>query len=70
MAVGDRYSNNRHIELYQQRLSMAGESLIIKFYEKRATENRGCSLDDMQHYNHKQLENKHDYIQWMFPLSE
>jgi hypothetical protein len=49
---------------------MAGESLIIKFYEKRATDNRGRSLDDMQHYNYKQLENKHDYIQWMFPLSE
>ncbi|GHV09736.1 hypothetical protein FACS189485_22570 [Spirochaetia bacterium] len=46
------------------------ESKIIKFYEKCANDNYGRSLDDMQHYNYEQLENIHDYIQWMFPLNK
>jgi hypothetical protein len=46
------------------------ESKIIKFYEKRANDNYGRSLDQMQHYNYDQLEHIHDYIQWMFPLKE
>jgi hypothetical protein len=44
------------------------ESKIIKFYEKRATDNYGRSLEEMQHYNYEQLEDIHNYIQWMFPL--
>jgi hypothetical protein len=46
------------------------ESRIKKFYEKRAKDNYGRSLDEMQHYNYEELEYIHNYIQWMFPLTE
>ena len=45
------------------------ESKIIRFYENRVSDNHGRFLTTMQHYNHEQLENIHDYIQWMFPSS-
>lgn len=45
------------------------QSKIIKFYENRCNDNYGRSLVEMQNYNYDQLENIHDYIQWMFPSS-
>jgi hypothetical protein len=46
------------------------ESKIIQFYEKNSKDNYGRTLHEMQHYNYEQLENIHNYIQWMFPLRE
>jgi hypothetical protein len=46
------------------------ESKIIKFYENRARDNYGRKLEEMQKYSYEQLENIHNYIQWMFPLRE
>ncbi|WP_353931870.1 opioid growth factor receptor-related protein [Okeanomitos corallinicola TIOX110] len=44
-------------------------SHIVKFYEGKATDTRG-RLFEIWQQNYEWLEKTHDYIQWLFPLTE
>jgi hypothetical protein len=43
---------------------------LIEFYNGTSTDNCGRTINDIHNFNHEQLENTHDYIQWLFPLLE
>ena len=43
---------------------------IVAFYEGTAPDDRGRLLEDILRFNDEQLENIHDFIQWLFPLTE
>jgi hypothetical protein len=43
---------------------------IIAFYSGTKPEHRGRCLHEIQQWTDDQLETAHDYIQWLFPLSE
>lgn len=43
---------------------------IVAFYEGSAPDDRGRSLDDILCFDDEQLENVHDFIQWLFPTPE
>lgn len=45
-------------------------SPLIPFYRGQRPDNRGRFLSDVQHQSLEDLEDVHDYIQWMFPLPE
>jgi hypothetical protein len=45
-------------------------SQFIKFYAGKAADNRGRLLHEIWQQNHEWLEKTHDYIQWLFPLTE
>lgn len=40
---------------------------VVTFYEGSAPDDRGRFLDDVLHFNDTELEQYHDYIQWLFP---
>ena len=42
----------------------------MRFYEDKATDTSGRRITDMWNYNPSQLEGIHNYIQWLFPLTE
>ena len=48
---------------------MVGESRLMAFY-RGGRDDRGRRLEDVLGWDHHQLELVHDYIQWMFPLTE
>lgn len=43
---------------------------ILGFYAGTSPDDRGRSLDDVLAMSDQQLEEVHDYIQWLFPLRE
>ena len=44
---------------------------LINFFENTDTKNRvGFSINDYLSWDNITLENKHDFIQWIFPLNE
>ncbi|HKW10162.1 MAG TPA: opioid growth factor receptor-related protein [Gemmatimonadaceae bacterium] len=43
---------------------------LLRFYEGTGTDDRGRRLEDVWHFSDEQLEHVHDYIQWLFPLTE
>lgn len=43
---------------------------IIKFYKGQIPTDSGIFIYDIFNFDHSQLEKCHDYIQWMFPLTE
>ena len=43
---------------------------VLQFLNGTGTDHRGRSLDDILSMSDDQLEIRHDYIQWLFPLSE
>jgi Opioid growth factor receptor (OGFr) conserved region len=45
-------------------------SRIIKFYSGAEPDHRGRYLHEIQQWPDDQLEKVHDYIQWLFPLTE
>ena len=45
-------------------------SIITDFYSGEIADHRGRALLDLQAQNFVQLEDHHDYIQWLFPLPE
>jgi Opioid growth factor receptor (OGFr) conserved region len=45
-------------------------SKILAFYRGDAPDNRGRLLRELWAWNDAQLEQVHDFIQWMFPLPE
>jgi O-acetyl-ADP-ribose deacetylase (regulator of RNase III) len=45
-------------------------SRIRSFLDGSGMDNRGRTLDDILAFSDQQLESVHDYIQWLFPLTE
>lgn len=43
---------------------------LIAFYSGNATDHKGRYLQDIWLFSHKELENSHNYIQWLFPLEK
>jgi hypothetical protein len=43
---------------------------IIAFYSGEAPDDRGRFLREIQQWPDQRLESVHDFIQWMFPLTE
>ena len=48
---------------------MPNESLL-RFYAGKGTDDRGRTIADIWGYSHEELEDVHDYIQWLFPLAD
>lgn len=48
----------------------ASESAILKFYRSKGSDACGRSLQSILKFNFGELEETHDYIQWLFPLPE
>ena len=46
------------------------ESRVVAFYRGDGRDHRGRSLGDIHEFDFYELENHHDYIQWLFPLPE
>lgn len=46
------------------------ESILLQFYMGSVPDCCGRRLADIQKWNDMQLEQVHDYIQWLFPLTE
>ena len=44
-------------------------SAITDFYSGKS-DHTGRTLEDVWQYNHRELENTHNYIQWLFPIIE
>jgi hypothetical protein len=44
--------------------------VLVAFYLGRSTDSRGRTLDEIQSWDDCRLETVHDYIQWLFPLTE
>ena len=44
--------------------------LIYDFLLNKALNDEGLSLSDMWVFSYRELEDRHDYIQWMFPTTE
>jgi Opioid growth factor receptor (OGFr) conserved region len=49
---------------------MTADSRIIAFYRAEAPDHRGRYLREIHSWPDDQLEAVHDYVQWLFPLSE
>jgi hypothetical protein len=43
---------------------------IVDFYSGKTTDTSGRTLREIQAWGYNELENVHDYIQWLFPLPE
>lgn len=43
---------------------------IVEFYSGKSTDTSGRTLRQIQGWGYDNLENVHNYIQWLFPLSE
>jgi hypothetical protein len=46
------------------------ETLLVNFYAGVGCDNRGRVLSVIQRWSDEELERTHDYIQWLFPLTE
>lgn len=46
------------------------ESQLIKFYLGQGPDDKGRMVDEILSWSDEQLEDVHDYIQWLFPLNE
>jgi Opioid growth factor receptor (OGFr) conserved region len=46
------------------------DSKIVNFYSGEAPDHRGRFLHHIQEWDDARLESVHDYIQWLFPLTE
>jgi hypothetical protein len=45
-------------------------SQLVDFYRREATDTEGRLLQDIWDWNDDQLEEVHNFIQWLFPLTE
>ena len=43
---------------------------LLEFYNGTGSDNRGRRIEDVWRFSHDELEDIHDYIQWLFPLAE
>jgi len=46
------------------------ESKLVRYYRRNGTDQKGRSLRDIRALSLQQLEETHDFIQWLFPLPE
>lgn len=46
------------------------KSKIVQFFEGTGTDHAGRTIYDIFDFSHDELESTHDYIQWLFPLTE
>ena len=46
------------------------ESALVRFHAGVATDSRGRRIEEILDWDDGQLERVHDYIQWLFPLTE
>ena len=44
--------------------------VLVSFYSGLSTDNLGRSLEEIQDWGYDRLEGVHNYVQWLFPLSE
>jgi hypothetical protein len=58
------------VHLNQRKSAMVTPSRIIGFYNGTEPDHRGRYLREIQEWPDEQLESVHDYIQWLFPLTE
>lgn len=58
--------NNKKLE----ENSMQSNSQLVQFYLGQGPDNRGRMIDEILAWKDEQIENVHDYIQWLFPLKE
>jgi hypothetical protein len=49
---------------------VAVNDALLAFYAGAGTDAAGRRLDDIWRFSHAELEDNHDYIQWLFPLTE
>jgi len=47
---------------------MASGSPVIKFLSGSGSDHRGRFLEDVLAFSDNELESRHDFIQWLFPL--
>jgi hypothetical protein len=45
-------------------------SAIVKFLRGDGRDHQGRSLDEIMEFSDEELEETHDYVQWLFPLPE
>ena len=43
---------------------------LLEFYNGTGSDDRGRRIEDVWRFSHDELEDIHDYIQWLFPLAE
>ena len=43
---------------------------LLEFYSGAGSDDRGRRIEDIWRFSHAELEAIHDYIQWLFPLTE
>lgn len=46
------------------------DDTLLRFYAGEGTDDRGRTIADIWGYSHEELEDVHDYIQWLFPLAD
>ncbi len=49
---------------------MGEKNRILEFYNGEGVDHRGRYLEDIVEWSDERLEYTHDYIQWLFPLTE
>jgi len=49
---------------------VAVNATLLAFYSGEGKDGAGRRLDDIWRFSNAQLEENHDYIQWLFPLTE
>jgi hypothetical protein len=49
---------------------VAVNATLLAFYSGEGKDVAGRRLDDIWRFSHAELEDNHDYIQWLFPLTE
>jgi len=47
-----------------------GHNALLSFYRGEGADHAGRRFDDILSWDHRRLEMVHDYIQWLFPLTE
>ncbi len=49
---------------------MTNDARLIAFHRGEGVDHKGCYLSDIWTHSPFWLEHTHDYIQWLFPISE
>ncbi len=49
---------------------MQSDSQLVQFYLGQGPDNRGRMIDEILAWGDEEIEDVHDYIQWLFPLRE
>jgi Opioid growth factor receptor (OGFr) conserved region len=49
---------------------MTAQNKLVSFYAGNSPDDKGRFLEEIQNWSNDKLERTHDYIQWLFPLTE